>query len=63
MLRAMVEGHPESWDQLLPKALMHYRSAVHPSTGFTPYLLMFGREMRLPIDAILGDPRVMIVKT
>ena len=35
---------------------MHYRSSVHASTQFTPYALMFGREMRLPIDACLPDP-------
>ncbi|MES9884873.1 MAG: hypothetical protein ABW185_28855 [Sedimenticola sp.] len=62
MLKTMVEEHPNQWDQLLPKALMHYRSAVNASTGFTPYRLMFGREMRLPIDAMMGDPPGMTPK-
>ena len=31
-----------------------YRSTVSESTGFTPYRLVFGREMRLPIDS--GSP-------
>ena len=56
MLKCMVEENPKSWDLLLQKALMHYRSSVHASTQFTPYALMFGREMRLPIDACLPDP-------
>ena len=29
---------------------MAYRSAVQTSTKFTPHLLIYGREMRLPID-------------
>ena len=56
MLKCMVEENPKKWDLLLQKALMHYRSSVHSSTQFTPYALMFGREMRLPLDVCLPDP-------
>ena len=56
MLKCMVEENTDRWDELLQKALMHYRSSVHTSTKFTPYRLMFGREMRLPVDAVIGDP-------
>ena len=35
---------------------MSYRAAVHKTTGYTPAQLMFGREMRLPIDLIAGRP-------
>ena len=52
MLKRMVSLHPRKWDTLLQKALMHYRSSEHSSTHFTPYRLMFGREMRLPIDIV-----------
>ena len=31
---------------------MAYRSAVQASTGYTPYFLLYGREMRLPLDVI-----------
>ncbi len=62
MLKAMVEEHPNQWDQLLAKELIHYRSSVNASTGFTPYRLIFGRGMRLPIDAMLGDPPGMTPK-
>ena len=31
---------------------MAYRSAVQSSTGFTPYVLLYGKEMRLPLDII-----------
>jgi hypothetical protein len=38
------------WDQHIPLALMAYRSSVHESTGFSLSMLMFGREIELPID-------------
>ena len=56
ILQKMISDHPKDWDLLLQKALMHYRSTVHSSTGFTPYRLMFGREMNLPVDIALNLP-------
>ncbi len=53
MLKTMVSENDKNWDTMLQKALLHYRSSVHSSTGFTPYRLMFGREMRLPIDTVI----------
>ena len=31
---------------------MAYRSAVKSSTGYTPYFLLYGKEMRMPLDII-----------
>ena len=56
MLTCMVEENPKKWDLLLQKALMHDRSFNHASTRFTPYSLMFGREMRLPLDECMENP-------
>ena len=33
---------------------MTYRSSVHEATTFTPYFMMFGREICLPVDIMLG---------
>ncbi len=42
------------WDAYLPYCLSAMRSAINASTLFTPHYLMFGREMRLPTDVLLG---------
>lgn len=34
--------------------MMAYRSSVNASTGHTPFELIFGREMRIPLDMMMG---------
>ena len=48
--------HQGTWDQKLPLLLLSYRSAVHEATGFTPSMLMYGRELSLPVDLMYGQP-------
>ena len=45
---------PDIWDDELPMVMLAYRSSVQESTGFTPFRLMFGREVQLPVDIIYG---------
>ena len=40
----------------LPMLMMAYRSSQHETTGASPYSLMFGRELRLPVDLMFGLP-------
>ena len=37
--------------------LMAYRSAVQALTDYTPYCILYGRKMRLPIDVIYRPPK------
>ena len=55
-LSMFVEDHQRDWDQLVPLMLMAYRTAVHETTGCTPASLMFGRDLKLPIDILYGRP-------
>ena len=43
------------WDECIPAALFAYRVSVNDATGYSPYLLMHGREATLPSD-IIFDP-------
>ena len=54
MLRRAVQRRPYDWEPLLPAVFQAYRSTPSDSTGFTPHRLIFGREMRPPID--IGTP-------
>ena len=44
------------WDEVLPYAMMAYRSSVQESTGETPYVMTYGgEEIMLPVD-LFGVP-------
>ena len=58
MLRGKIKEDRKDWDLPLPACMMAYRGAVHESTGVTPNLLMLGRELEVPLDAITGAPPV-----
>jgi len=60
MLSKFVQENQRNWDQLLPLLAMAYRSAIHESTGRTPSELMFGRDVRLPVDLMFGSPPVPV---
>ncbi|KMQ82837.1 integrase core domain protein [Lasius niger] len=55
-LSLFVSQNQQDWDQKLQLFLLAYRSAVQESTGFTPSLMLFGRELRLPCDLLFGRP-------
>ncbi|XP_044317449.1 uncharacterized protein LOC123038055 [Drosophila rhopaloa] len=55
-LAKFVATDQRDWDQLLPLALWAYRSAPHKATGFSPSLLLLGRELRLPSELLYGRP-------
>lgn len=42
----------KEWDLLLPYALFASRDTPHGSTNFTPFQLLFGREVRGPISVL-----------
>ena len=56
MLRKTIEGEGREWDQLLLYILFAYREVPHESTGFSPFELLYGREIRGPLDVLKDDP-------
>ncbi|UYV81786.1 K02A2.6-like [Cordylochernes scorpioides] len=55
-LTMFVDKNQRDWDQHLPMLLMAYRSAEHESTGYSPARMLFGHELRMPCDVLLGRP-------
>lgn len=54
MLKAFIaEELYGSWSELLRCVLFTYRITPHVTTGFSPFLLLFNRQPRLPVDTTL----------
>ena len=56
MLSLFGDKNQKDWDDHLPYVLAAYRATQHNSTGVSPNLLMFNREIDCPIDVIVGQP-------
>ncbi|CAC5422630.1 unnamed protein product [Mytilus coruscus] len=56
MLTFYCQNDQRNWDEILPQVMMAYRSSVHASTGQTPNMMMFGRNIFLPMEAVIPRP-------
>jgi len=63
MLRKTAYDFPESWPQHLPSVMWAYRMSVHSTTGVTPNITMFGREVMLPVFTLAKPPEKIIAAT
>ena len=52
MLRKLVDGEGHEWNKLIPYVLFAYREVPQVSTGFTPFELVYGRDVRGPLDVL-----------
>ena len=50
----MVYENQKNWDIHLTKALFAYCTAIHNSTGYSPFHVNFGHSPTLPNDIMLG---------
>lgn len=55
-LRAFTMKKPDSWAQLLPFYMFVYIIAVHSTTGFSPFELLYGRTVTLPDSIVRKTP-------
>ena len=56
MLGTLPEKEKADWKSHLSSMTHAYNCTKHPSTTYSPYYLMFGRQPRLPIDYEMGLP-------
>ena len=52
MIRAYCEDFSEDWDKGVPFLLFATSDSPNESTGFTPFELVYGREVRGPLKLI-----------
>ena len=52
MLRKVATQEGEAWDKLIPYVLFAYREVPQSSTRFSPFELLYGREVRGPLDVL-----------
>ena len=52
MLRKTAVQEGKDWDLLIPYVLFAYREVPQSSTGFSPFELLYGREVKGPLDIV-----------
>ena len=52
MLRKVLKGEKRDWDRMLPFVLFAYREVPQATLGFSPFELLYGREVRGPLDIL-----------
>ena len=57
MLKSVVNDRRDDWDERLPYVMMAYRSSTQESISCSPFLMLYGREITLPVDLVVGTPR------
>ena len=54
MIRCAISDQRE-WDVYLPFCTSAIRSMINQTTGFSPNMMMLGREVKRPVDLLLGQ--------
>ena len=52
MIRRLCIEQPHEWDRVLPAMLFAYREVPQESTGYSPFELLYGRNVRGPLDVL-----------
>lgn len=56
ILKAVVNKYQTDWDQHINACQFIYRISTSTSTGFSPFLLVYGRQPKLPVDIWYNKP-------
>ena len=55
-IRAYLDKKQKDWDLHLPFIGMSLRASINESTGYSPNMMMLGREVTVPLDFVAGRP-------
>ncbi len=55
ILRTLIRDNRKQWDNDLAFALMTYRATPHSTTGFSPNMMVYGKENSMPCDIMYGQ--------
>lgn len=61
VLRALIEAHHDgttNWDKYISHAVFAINTTINEATGFSPYELVYGRQVSYPIDRLLYDDEI-----
>jgi hypothetical protein len=61
-LRCFVHEKPRRWGEFLHWAEWHYNTAIHTSTGLSPFQVVYGREPPALLDYIPGSTSIQAVE-
>ena len=50
----------KDWHEMLPFSLHGYRTIIRTSTGATPFSLVYGMEVVLPVEVEIPSMRVLM---
>jgi hypothetical protein len=60
MLRRIIRIHKMSWHMMLFSALWAYQTSVKSAMGFTPFQLVYGLEVVLPIECEIPSLKLVV---
>ena len=58
LIAKVLDDDQKEWDAVLPYVMAAYRATRHESTGYTPNYLTLGREVKGPLDVMLGTETI-----
>ncbi len=57
IIKCTVRDERNTWEKSLDLMMMAYRATPQTSTGFSPNMLVTGKQTNMPVDLIYGTPK------
>ena len=55
MLATAIREYPFKWEEYLRRLCLAYNTSVNPTTGYSLFFLMFGRQVHMPVEIMYGS--------